>query len=131
MTAGDALDLSGAWFGAYRMGDLEVSFIALLNDQGGAVEGRISEPDRFAGTDGLLAATLDGAHDGASFGFLKTYDGTAGVSHSVTYAGLISNAGCRIDGIWRIGSDGDSFFMTRRTLNAVEAESDALAAAEI
>lgn len=128
MTDEDASNLGGAWFGAYRMGAIEVAFIALLEDRGGALAGRISEPDRFAGTGGLLHATLDGRRDGESIRFRKTYDGAARVSHAVAYAGVLSEAGQRIDGAWRIGSEGDSFFMTRSSLDAAEAE-DALGAA--
>ena len=47
-------------------------------------------------------ALIDGAHCGGHVTFLKTYDGTGGVSHRVSYAGVLICDGEEVEGEWRI-----------------------------
>jgi len=112
-----ANDLNGVWQGAYwggAQGSQGTLFQATIVDPPGAgLSGSIVETNSF-GQEGLpfLLATIQGVVSGQSISFTKTYDGTAGVSHSVTYEGQVQNDR-RITGVWTAGELQGSFEMAR------------------
>lgn len=123
--SGGSDDLTGAWFGQYRYPDSTppVSFIATIDDVGGTLSGKITEPNTF----GLpfarnLSALLSGHHAGGQASFAKVYDGTGGVAHAVHYSGEISPDGSAITGQWSCEGWGSTFVMTRE-MPANEAQS--------
>ena len=119
----DAAALTGTWAGTY--------FYALANSTGGAVgsvaffaeltidrdklRGSVIEPntigDRSANE---LRASIEGSigEDGL-VRFVKTYDGTGGVDHSVEYVGRLDPVTQQIDGVWK-ATGGEGRFVMRR-----------------
>ena len=66
----------------------------------------MSEPNTFGDkTSKNLYASLTGAVSGNDIQWVKTYDGTGGVSHSVTYQGKIDRKAGKIVGKWQIKAD--------------------------
>jgi hypothetical protein len=109
----------------------DVPFLAALSEADGVLSGSIDEPNTFApATVEQLFATLSGSRAGSAVSFVKTYDGAAGVSHSVSYEGEVNETLTRIDGTWRISwlSKGP-FFMERAVAAEDEAEREAEAGA--
>ena len=47
-------------------------------------------------------ATLSGRHAASTATFVKTYDGTGGWEHSVSYEGTINEDGSEITGQWHV-----------------------------
>ena len=112
------VQINGTWRGWYAYSGNQrrsVSFTAVLSTAPDCrVTGRMQEPNTFGKKDfPTLFATLVGRVEGDTVAFTKTYDGTAGVSHSVRYHGLLSRDLHRIDGNWRIGRNGGRFQMSR------------------
>lgn len=118
--AGPALaasdDLSGAWSGFYAYdGADEVEFDAVVTHRNGKLTGKITEPNTF-GAPGVarLSATFEGDVDVTGIvQFVKTYDGTGGVSHDVQYVGKLIEEGRCIVGAWRIDQSSGPFQMCR------------------
>jgi hypothetical protein len=123
MSPGD--NLSGAWFGSYDYGAAAgaVTFIALIEEAQGALSGRISEPDTFKGTGGILGSVLSGARAKASVFFNKIYEPAAG-GHAVRYSGSLNAEGTYIVGDWTIGLTRGRFVMTREIPGREEALED-------
>jgi hypothetical protein len=109
---------AGVWSGRYHYADGQpsVEFNALIDDVAGALFGDIDEIATFGdGAEPRLFARLDGERNGYEVLFLKSYDGTAGVEHSVQYVGRLSADMRTIRGEWRIFSRiGGTFDMTRQ-----------------
>ena len=119
--ADSGISLPRFWSGRYFYGKNNresVPFELDLKHEGMTITGRISEPRTFGNpTSNELYATIFGSieRDG-SVRFTKTYDGTAGVSHSVEYVGLLKGSGDRreITGTWRIKRTTGPFTMRSR-----------------
>jgi uncharacterized caspase-like protein len=100
-----ASPLTGAWSGRYEYPDGRegVDFTQQLTVSQGLVTGFISEPNTFGdATSKNLYATFSGMIDGNEIAWTKTYDGTAGVSHSVIYQGILDRKGRTITGEWSV-----------------------------
>lgn len=100
------------WDGAYYYSDNRppVPFKMQMQQNGGKVSGRISEPATFGdGSSPNLYANLSGVVTGTSISFVKTYDGTGGQTHSVQYDGGISLDGLSVTGNWRVGNVAGTF----------------------
>lgn len=97
--------LSGVWRGVYSGGGgATTEFEISISDIGGALTGTTIERNAFGSRDAMfLLATVSGRRAGDRINFVKTYDGTGGISHSVTYEGRILPGGRRIVGTWTIG----------------------------
>ncbi len=126
--------LEGAWSGEYGYdvpGRREnVPFNAVLNETEGALSGFIDEPNTFGHPSAArLFASLDGTRAGREVRFVKTYDGTGGVRHSILYQGEANAAFTRIDGVWSVSWLKGPFYMTRAATTAdgseIEGEAEA------
>ena len=115
MDAKDELSLTGVWHGLYTYDSHphmpESHFICVMIDNGGRLSGSINETmNRIANPAVETFALIDGAHCGGQVTFLKTYDGSGGQTHGVSYAGILSGDREEIEGEWRIdGRYGVSF----------------------
>jgi hypothetical protein len=108
-----ATDWNGAYY--YPSGDKRspVPFTLKIQVNGNSFTGRTTEPATFGnGTSSQLFANVSGSVTGAGINFVKTYDGTGGVSHSVQYRGTISADGTSMNGAWNIGSFSGRFSAT-------------------
>jgi uncharacterized caspase-like protein len=106
---GAGSQLTGSWKGHYEYpsgsGRTGVDFTQDLTFSQGLVTGYISEPNTFGDkTSKNLYASFSGAVSGNDIKWVKTYDGTGGVSHSVTYQGKLDRAARKIVGKWQIGA---------------------------
>jgi hypothetical protein len=119
--AADAAGLTGTWAGTYFYATANgsavgsVAFFAEIVVDGGKLTGSVVEPNTIGDrTSSDLRATVEGsiAEDGL-VRFVKTYDGTAGVDHSVEYVGRLDPVTQQIDGMWRAGG-GEGRFVMRR-----------------
>lgn len=113
--AQNASDLSGVWQGAFwGEGQTPTNFQATLRQAGNSLSGSIVETNNFGAT-GLpfLLSTISGNARGAAVSFTKTYDGTGGVRHSVSYSGTVSSGGRRVTGTWRAGTLSGNFELAR------------------
>jgi hypothetical protein len=108
-----ATDWQGTY--SYPKGDqrLPVSFTLKLFVNGKSISGRTTEPATFGnGSSSYLFANITGTLSGSNVDFTKTYDGTAGVSHSVEYRGLLSVDGTTMSGSWNIKDFSGTFSAT-------------------
>jgi hypothetical protein len=117
LTTPVAADLTGNWSGFYSGGgNQRTPFELRIAGAPGRFRGRMSEQNTFADRRfARLSANIAGETraDGV-VSFVKTYDGTAGISHSVQYTGRIDNAGQSIRGTWRIDTVSGEFQMQRQ-----------------
>lgn len=103
--------LSGLWQGRYHYprtlnGVSSVAFEMDLTFSQGQISGFITEPNTFGNkTSANLYATFAGTVVGNRVEWTKTYDGTAGVKHSVSYSGTLDRNTGRIEGRWVISND--------------------------
>ena len=103
--------LTGLWRGRYYYprelnGVSSVAFEMDLTFSQGQITGFVTEPNTFgAKTSANLYATFSGTVVGNSVEWTKTYDGTAGVNHSVSYSGTLDRRNGRIEGRWEIRND--------------------------
>lgn len=108
MTAPET-SLTGVWDGLYRyparIRTPESAFTAVLFDVGGALSGTIHETMKLGTHDIPASAFLEGTVAGSLVTFLKTYDGTGGQTHSVSYQGTLGADANEIEGQWRIHAD--------------------------
>jgi hypothetical protein len=121
--------LTGVWHGLYSYPrDLQpIYFVATLIDHGRAFSGATHEAER--GEDGFpltLFAMVDGGRIGQEIHFTKTYDGSGGWSHTVTYEGRLDEPGLEIEGTWSIppsehGPGASGRFLMIRSSGASEA----------
>ena len=118
-------NVTGVWQGFYTYpGGLgSVGFGATLIEVGSTVTGSTHEPCIFGDCIvDTLYATLDGTREGATISFVKTYDGRGGWTHSVHYAGTLTDDHSEIEGSWIVpGEWSGRFLMIRSTGRAVEA----------
>lgn len=109
-----AVALAGEWRGVYLGGGAPNEFDITLTQRGQQLTGTTTERNVFTGGAAqFLLATVVGSVNGDRMALTKTYDGTAGVSHSVEYEGRIQPGGRRIVGTWRIGATTGAFEMVR------------------
>ena len=100
--------LTGLWRGRYFYprpvkGVKSVEFEMDLTFSQGRVSGFVTEPNTFGRkTSANLYANFTGAVTGNHVEWTKTYDGTAGVKHSVRYVGAIDRSRRKISGKWII-----------------------------
>lgn len=109
-------NISGVWQGTYRNSGKTVAFTWTFDSYG--CHGRSEEPNTFANPSypklfANLTCSVTSLYPGQTVTIMKTYDGTAGVSHSVIYTGTLSSDLRQISGRWTIGAMGDSFSMSR------------------
>ena len=116
-----AAGLSGIWTGEYKYpegtGQRPVAFTAYLFQDGDRIKAMIKEANTFGDQQSpWLHATAEGRYDEATrtLRFIKTYDGTAGVSHDVAYSGIVASEGARsMEGTWDISGLKGAFTMRR------------------
>jgi hypothetical protein len=122
--SGDGRDVSGVWFGHWSSNDPLVepgSFIAVLEELAGAVDGSVSEPDPHGAEP--LRAILRGGRSGAQIHWIKQYDGGR-LSHSVYYAGTVNGDATEISGGWRLAHWSGGFSMRREKFSVAELEEE-------
>ena len=122
------ISLTGVWNGLFSYTHLlePTSFVAILIEQGARFSGTTREPCiRGPALGGLLYATIEGHRDGAGVFFIKTYDGTGGWTHSVTYEGRLNSDGTEIEGRWTTSGWSGKFLMLRPTEKDASAEGEA------
>ena len=110
-------NLTGVWHGLYSYAVYRepVYFVATLIDAGSSFSGTTHESE--IGEEGsplTLFASVDGSRTGKAVVFTKSYDGSSGWSHAVSYAGMITVDGAEIEGIWSIGSQATGRFLMIR-----------------
>jgi hypothetical protein len=115
----DQRSLAGTWTGRflYPDGRKSVDFSFVL--ESGACRGRSEEPNTFGDKSapklyGNLACDSLFVRPGEKIMISKTYDGTGGVSHTVTYTGIISADLGEIAGEWSIGKTRGAFSLRRQ-----------------
>jgi hypothetical protein len=121
MVAKDSL--TGVWHGLYTYpGQPEpVYFVATVIDSGSHLSGSVHESE--VGRNGApltLYAGLDGSRQGHSVAFTKTYDGSGGWEHSVSYDGLLSQDRTEIEGRWTIRTEASGKFLMIRSRGVSE-----------
>ncbi|MBX3501250.1 MAG: hypothetical protein KF889_17565 [Alphaproteobacteria bacterium] len=112
--------IGGRWLGRYYYSGQQankppVEFEMTIEvPVAGKVGGRISEPSTF-GTAGVpfLYANVSGDISGNMLRFIKTYDGTGGQSHSVSYSGVFNETWTTLVGTWRLGDATGRFDLRR------------------
>ncbi len=121
-------NLTGFWVGRYSydggIGDV-VQFLVLLDEQGGALSGTISEPNSIGLSSRELHAFLSGHRNGADIAFAKTYDGASDAAHRVDYHGQLNSEATEIIGRWAIAPEGGDFMMRRELLDEQEVAEEA------
>jgi len=115
--------LTGVWHGLYsyeRFRD-PVYFVASLIDCGSFVSGTTHESEiGERGAPLTLFASIEGAARNGGVAFTKTYDGSGGWAHSVSYAGRLSPDASEIEGRWTIGRHADGRFLMIRSRGVSE-----------
>lgn len=121
----DRRDLSGVWYGRYSASNYqeENSFIALIEEALGVLDGSVSEPDD-QGTAGIRRASLTGLREGALVRFVKQYDGRGGFTHAVRYEGQVNEEGTEVTGRWNVDGWHGRFVMEREKFSAEELEAE-------
>lgn len=107
--------LAGEWRGVYFQGpdNQATEFTATITEDRGRISGAIIEPNMFGDNSSYwLFSTFAGRVDDGTISFAKTYDGTAGQSHTVQYQGQVLS-GRRIVGTWSLAGAGGQFEMGR------------------
>jgi len=109
--------LAGEWVGGYISSDgLDVNtFNVKLAQAGGAISGTIYEVNAFGDVTRalFLTSTFNGSVSGRQVRFTKTYDGSGGASHSVTYSGVLEPNNRRIVGTYDASGARGAFEMVR------------------
>ena len=111
--------LSGFWVGRYAYDGgfgRPVSFLANVNDDGGALSGTMSEPNEMGNSSDELRAIISGSREGSDVFFIKAYDGASDAAHRVDYAGTVNSEGTQIAGHWILSGTTGTFVMTREIL---------------
>jgi hypothetical protein len=94
--------VTGRWEGGYVGQDMADAntLVVNLEQSGTRVSGGMVELNTFgdASKNLFLTSTIEGTVTGRDVVFVKTYDGSGGVTHSVRYSGTISPDGRRIQG---------------------------------
>lgn len=118
-------DLSGVWYGRYSSTEepQQNSFIALIEETGGALFGSMSERDPY-GSSAILRAIVNGTHSCSQVRFVKRYDGSGGWQHSVHYSGTVVADATEIGGTWFVEGIRGSFAMQREKFTEEELEAE-------
>jgi hypothetical protein len=116
-------NLTGVWHGLYSYSVYRepVYFVATLIDAGSSFSGATHESE--IGQEGApltLFANVEGSRSGKAIIFTKAYDGSGGWSHAVSYAGMITDDGTEIEGLWSIGSEASGRFLMIRSRGVSE-----------
>jgi hypothetical protein len=116
-------NLTGVWHGLYSyvVHREPVYFVATLIDAGSSFSGTTHESE--IGEEGApltLFASVEGSRSGKAVVFVKAYDGSSGWSHAVSYAGMITDDGTEIEGIWSIGNEATGRFLMIRNRGVSE-----------
>jgi len=121
----DKRDVTGVWYGRYdaQHWDEENGFIAVLEEQGGAFSGVITERDT-SGQVEVRRALVTGHREAAAVRWIKQYDGTGGHVHAINYAGHIDAEGTEITGTWTQNWGRGRFVMEREKFAAAELEAE-------
>lgn len=118
-------DLSGGWDGIYNYPHTRrpTAFTAILRDVAGMIVGETSEPATLPGERGsVLHALLEGAREGSSLRFAKTYDEPGYARrNAVLYTGTINGNGTEITGRWEISGNWSGTFIMVRQVREEEA----------
>ncbi|UYY58795.1 hypothetical protein [Sphingomonas sp. S2-65] len=118
----DRQDVSGVWYGRWSAEHPAVApgrFIALLEEEGGAVTGTITEPDA-EGDEGVLRALVGGERAGADIAWVKQYDGAGRLAHAVRYDGSVNADATAIVGRWQLEGFTGSFTMHREKFDSAD-----------
>jgi len=110
-------DLTGPWSGVYNYPSRPQAehFEAVLFDAGGSFTGTTHEIARLMRTKPLeLHATLSGSHTAGEVRFVKTYDGSGVLDHSIAYSGSLSADCDEIWGTWVLAWLKGTFLMIRQ-----------------
>jgi hypothetical protein len=121
-------NLTGVWHGLYSYQAYRepVYFVATLIDGGSFISGSTHESEiGETGAPLTLFASIDGSRSGNAIDFIKSYDGSAGWSHSVTYEGLLNADATEIEGTWVVvksetGAKASGKFLMIRSRGATE-----------
>jgi hypothetical protein len=109
--------LAGEWTGGYISADgADVNaFDVKLSQAGSTLAGTIYEANSFGDPQKalFLTSTLTGSVQNDVVTFTKTYDGSGGVSHSVSYTGRLEPNGRRIRGAFNAAGATGTFEMVR------------------
>ena len=109
--------LAGDWTGGYisANGADVNTFDIKLRQSGTAITGTIIEVNVFGDTAKamFLTSRLVGTVQGGEVRFVKTYDGSGGASHSVTYQGRLDATGRRVRGSYNAEGATGAFEMVR------------------
>jgi hypothetical protein len=102
-TSKDAVNLTGVWQGLYSYETIDepVPFLATLLDTGSFLSGATQETCEVeTRSRATPCAMIDGSRTARRVSFTKTYDGSAGWAHSVSYEGTVTADGAEIEGSW-------------------------------
>lgn len=108
--------LTGVWSGYYGYDGQpdRVPFQAKLSAAGATFAGTTIEPNTFGEPSTMfLTANVVGQSANGVVSFVKTYDGTGGQSHSVSYRGTLSANGQCVSGTWTIDAAKGPFQVCR------------------
>lgn len=115
--AQSSVSLSGDWSGGYVSSDRTDinTFQVKLTQAGGSVLGTMYEVNTFGDVSRalFLTSTVNGSVSGGQVRLTKTYDGSGGVSHMVSYVGVIESSGRRIRGTYDADGATGAFEMVR------------------
>jgi hypothetical protein len=103
----DSKNLTGVWHGLYSYQAYRepVYFVATLIDGGSFLSGSTHESEiGETGAPLTLFASIDGSRSGSSVDFIKSYDGSGGWSHSVSYGGQLNADATEIEGQWHVAN---------------------------
>ncbi|HET6583483.1 MAG TPA: hypothetical protein VFG69_08545, partial [Nannocystaceae bacterium] len=119
----DAAALTGTWAGTYfytmatsagaSVGS--VAFFAELTIDAGRMTGSVVEPNTIGdrSTSELRASIAGSIAEDGLVRFVKTYDGTGGIDHSVEYVGRLDPVTQQIEGVWKVTGSEGRFVMRR------------------
>lgn len=113
--AQSAESVHGLWRGVYwGNGEARTNFAVQIDDlPGPEFAGKMAETNNFGDpNDAHLWADIFGEEDGNHIHFIKVYNGTGGVSHTVNYSGRYLSAR-RIVGSWEVNGGTGRFEMSR------------------
>lgn len=116
--------LTGVWHGLYSYPVFvePVYFAVTLIQSGLAFSGTIHESEKGAhGTPLTRYANVSGAVDEARVEFIKTYDGSGGWNHAVSYLGSLNAQASEIEGFWTVSESWSGKFLMIRSRHATEA----------
>ena len=116
-------NLTGVWHGlySYALSEEPVYFVATLIDGGTFFSGTTHETwISESGTPRTLLAGVEGSARDGDVVFTKTYDGSGGWEHSVSYVGRLSPDGSEIEGRWTIARRAEGRFLMIRNSGVTE-----------